>query len=157
MTSTTQTPSRVSAVRGLTAGAVAGVLASLAMGMYAMGGNDFRVSAGTAVLGAVIHMMTGAMYGAVFGLIVSRLRLGGGALLAVGPAYGGLVLVMSAFVGHPLAAAIFDAGDPIRNMAEMAGWGTFAVEHLLFGLALGALLTLTHRQAEVPAQTAAAR
>lgn len=64
---------------------------------------------------------------------------------------------MSAFVGLPLAASIFDAGDPIRNMAEMAGWTTFAVEHLLFGLALAALLSLSRRRADVPAQTAAAR
>ena len=122
-----------------------------------MGGSDFRISAGTAVLGAVIHMMTGAMYGAVFGLVVSRLHLRRGPLLAAGLAYGGLVFVMSAFVGLPVAAAIFDAGDPISNMAEMAGWVTFAVEHLLFGLALGALLSLAHRHADVPARTAAAR
>lgn len=192
MTSAVQTSRRAGVGGALAAGAVAGALASIAMGMYAMvaglvngtgfftplhhiaslwaspdammgsmeaamGGNDFRITAGTAVLGAVIHMMTGAMYGAVFGLVLSRLHLGRGALLAAGLAYGGLVFVMSAFVGLPLAAAIFDAGDPISNMAEMAGWTTFAVEHLLFGLALGALFSLAHRHADVPAQTAVAR
>lgn len=192
MTSLIQTTRRAGAGRALAAGAVAGVLASIVMGMYAMvaawvdgtgfftplhhiaslwaapdammasmeaamAGNDFNITVGTAVLGALIHMMTGAMYGAVFGLIVSRLHLGRGPLLGVGLVYGALVFVMSAFVGLPLAASIFDAGDPIRNMAEMAGWTTFAVEHLLFGLALAALLSLSRRRADVPAQTAAAR
>ena len=192
MTSAVQTSRHAGVGGALAAGAVAGVLASIVMGTYAMvaglvngtgfftplhhiaslwaapdammmsmaaamGGNDFRITAGTAVLGAVIHMMTGAIYGAVFGLVLSRLHLGRGALLAAGLAYGGLVFVMSAFVGLPLAAAVFDAGDPISNMAEMAGWTTFAVEHLLFGLVLAALLSLTHRNADAPAQRAAAR
>jgi hypothetical protein len=192
MTSAVQTSRRTGVGGALAAGAVAGVLASIAMGMYAMvagwvngtgfftplhhiaslwaapdammtsmeaamGGNDFRISAGTAVLGAVIHMMTGAMYGAMFGLVISRMHLGRGTLLAAGLVYGGLVFVMSAFVGLPLAAAVFDAGDPISNMAEMAGWTTFAVEHLLFGLVLAAVLSLAHRHADVPAQRAAAR
>ncbi|MGA9747926.1 MAG: hypothetical protein WBQ50_10775 [Nocardioides sp.] len=185
--STTGTPS---AGRALVRGAVAGVVASLVMAMYAMGaawvegtgfftplhhiaslwapqesmmtsmqeatsGNDFQLSAGTALLGAVIHMMTGAMYGAVFGLVVSRLRLGRGAQLVVGVGYGGLVFLASAFVGLPLAAAIFDAGDPISNMAEMAGWWTFAIEHLLFGLALGALAARAHQHADTPLESAA--
>ncbi|VXB09244.1 conserved membrane hypothetical protein [Nocardioides sp. AX2bis] len=192
MTSAVQTSKRAGVGGALASGAVAGVLASIAMGIFAMvaglvngtgfftplhhiaslwaapdammtsmeaamGGNDFRITAGTAVLGAVIHMMTGAMYGAVFGLVLSRLHLRFGVLLAAGLAYGALVFVMSAFVGLPLAAAIFDAGDPISNMAEMAGWTTFAVEHLIFGLVLAALLSLAHRNADAPTQKVAAR
>lgn len=42
-----------------------------------------------------------------------------------------------AFVGLPAAAAIFDSGDQIADMAEMVGYGTFVVEHLIFGLVLG--------------------
>lgn len=100
-------------------------------------GDAFTFLAGPAILGAMIHMMTGAMYGAVFGAVVSRLRLGLAPAAGVGLGYGFLVFAMSAYVGLPIAAAIFDSGDPITNMAEMAGWGTFVVEHLLFGLALG--------------------
>ena len=163
-------------------GAGAGVVASLAMGMYAMvaawakgtgfftplhhiaslvapedsmmasmhaaaAGNDFHVAFGTAALGAAIHMMTGAMYGAVFGLAVSRMDLARGMLAAAGLVYGALVFVMSAFVGLPLAASVLGAGDPIRNMAELAGWGTFAVEHLVFGLALGLILGVLRQRA----------
>jgi len=163
-------------------GAGAGVIASLAMAVYAMpaawekgtgfftplyhiaslwasgdamtasmqaaaSGTDFHFVFGTAILGAMIHMMTGAMYGAVFGLIVSRFNLKLAALAGVGLVYGAIVFAMSAFIGLPLAAAIFDSGDPIKNMAEMAGWGTFLIEHLIFGLALGLLLSLTRVRA----------
>lgn len=180
MTRTT-TPSGVghsSLGRAVLIGAIAGVIASVVMAMYAMiaadakdtgfftplyhiaslvtndsnmmksmkadqmNGDAFTFLFGPAVLGAMIHMMTGAMYGAVFGVIASRLRLGLTALAGVGVVYGFLVFVMSAYIGLPLAAAIFNSGDPIKNMAEMAGWGTFIVEHLLYGVALGALTAL---------------
>lgn len=54
----------------------------------AMGGCDFHFVLGTAVLGARIHRMTGAMYGAALGLVVSRLDLNLGALSGVGLTYG---------------------------------------------------------------------
>ncbi len=165
-------------------GAGAGVVASLAMAMYAMvaawqkgtgfftplyhiaslvapedsmmasmtdamAGQDFHFAFGTAILGAMIHMMTGAMYGAAFGLVAARLDLKLGLLVAAGTVYGAAVFAMSAFVGLPLAASIFGSGDPIKNMAEMAGWGTFIVEHLLFGAALGMLLGSTARTRSV--------
>jgi len=166
-------------------GAGAGVVASLAMAMYAMiaawekgtgfftplyhiaslwasqdsmmvsmkdamAGSDFHFVFCTALLGAMIHMMTGAMYGAVFGLVVSRLDLKLGVVAAAGLVYGAVVFASSAFIGLPLAAAVFDSGDPIKSMAEMAGWGTFIIEHLIFGLTLGVLLGLNHVRAAAP-------
>ncbi len=117
-------------------------------------GSNFRFVLGTAVLGALIHMMTGAMYGALFGLIVSRLNVSFPVLAVAGIAYGALVFALSAFLALPLAAAIFGAGDPIKNMAAMAGWGTFLVEHLLYGLTLGVLLGFLGRtRAPVEAPT----
>jgi hypothetical protein len=101
---------------------------------HQMDGDAFVVTAGVAILGAVIHMMTGAMYGAILGLAVARLKLSIGAIAGIGLVYGALVFVVSAFIGLPVAAAIFDAGDPIADMAEMAGWWTFFIEHLLFGV-----------------------
>jgi hypothetical protein len=175
-TTEVRSTSRTSVMRGAAYGAGAGVIASIAMGMYAMvasylkddgfftplhhiaslfaeptammesmqaaqmEGDAFVITAGVALLGAVIHMMTGATYGAVLGLAVARLRLGIGALAGVGLVYGALVFVMSAFVGLPLAAAIFDAGDPIADMAELAGWWTFFVEHLVFGAVAAVLM-----------------
>jgi hypothetical protein len=123
-----------------------------------MEGNDaFTFVFDTALLGAVIHMMTGAAYGAIFGLAVSKLRLGTAPLAGLGIVYGAIVFAASAWIGLPLAAAIFDSGDPIENMAEMAGWGTFVIEHLLYGLVLGLLVALDRartRTASVP-ETAA--
>lgn len=109
-------------------------------------GEAFTFLAAPAIVGAMIHMMTGAMYGAAFGLIASRLRAGLAMLAGIGLGYGFIVFVMSAYIGLPLAAAIFDSGDPITNMAELAGWGTFVIEHLLFGLTLGVLVALGSRK-----------
>jgi len=171
---------RTSLARGAAYGAGAGVIASVAMGMYAMvasylkdtgfftplhhiasllaeptammesmeaaqmEGDAFVITAGVALLGAVIHMMTGAMYGAilgaVLGLVVARLKLGVAALAGIGLVYGALVFVVSAFVGLPIAAALFDAGDPIADMAKMAGRWTFFLEHLLFGVVAAVLV-----------------
>jgi hypothetical protein len=177
-TTTPSSPRHSSLGRAVLIGAVAGVIASLVMAMYAMmaayakdtgfftplyhiaslvtndadmmksmkadqmNGDAFTFLFGPAILGAMIHMMTGAMYGAVFGAIASKLRLGLAALAGVGMVYGFGVFVMSAYIGLPLAASIFNSGDPIKSMAEMAGWGTFIVEHLMYGVALGALVAV---------------
>lgn len=173
MTRTTTSTSRLG--RAVLIGAVAGVIASLLMAMYAMiaawtkdtgfftplyhiaslwadqdammrsmtadmeNEDAFTFVGSTALLGAFIHMMTGATYGAIFGAAVSRLRLGPAVLAGLGIVYGAVVFAVSAWIGLPVAAALFDSGDQITNMPEMAGWGTFVVEHLLFGLALGVL------------------
>lgn len=109
---------------------------------HAMTGDTYYVSSGTALLGAALHMMTGAMYGAAFGAIVAMLRFNRGLLPLAGALWGALVFVISTYVGLPLAAAIFNSGDQITHMARMVGYGTFLLEHVLFGLALGLLLTI---------------
>jgi len=122
----------------------------------AMAGSAFHFVFGTAVLGAVIHLVTGAAYGAIFGLITSRLHLGLAAFAGIGIVYGFLVFLFSAYIGLPAAAAIFGSGDPIRNMASMAGWGTFIIEHLLYGLTLGVLVGRTAAStSRAPAQAGA--
>jgi hypothetical protein len=174
----TRTTSTRSLGRAILVGALAGVIASLVMAIYAMcaswakdtgfftplyhiaslwadqeammksmtagmeGEDAFTFVFDTALLGAVIHVMTGAAYGAIFGLAVSKLRLGAALLAGLGIVYGAIVFAVSAWIGLPLAAALFDSGDPIENMAEMAGWGTFVIEHLLYGLVLGLLVAL---------------
>jgi len=189
MTSTTTTSTR-SLGRAVVIGAVAGVIASLVMAMYAMGaawakdtgfftplyhiaslwadqdammksmtadmkdGDAFTFVGSTALLGAVIHMLTGAMYGAVFGLAVSKLRLGTALLAGLGLVYGAVVFAVSAWIGLPIAAALFDSGEQITNMAEMAGWGTFVIEHLLYGLVLGLLVAGARNRTARPAAPA---
>lgn len=191
----TRTTTQRSLGRAVLIGAVAGVIASLVMAMYAMmaayakdtgfftplyhigslvtndsnmmtsmkadqmNGDAFTFLFGPAFLGAMIHMMTGAMYGAAFGVIASKLRLGLAGLAGVGMIYGFGVFAMSAYAGLPFAASIFDSGDPIKNMAEMTGWGTFIIEHLMYGVALGALvaLGLTRSSAALPARAAVSK
>jgi hypothetical protein len=187
---TRTTPSSLG--RAVLIGAVAGVLASLVMAVYAMGaswakdtgfftplyhiaslwadqddmmtsmmanqegGDAFTFVFDTALLGALIHMMTGALYGAIFGLAVSKLRPGIALLASVGIAYGAIVFAVSAWIGLPIAAALFDSGDQIENMAEMAGWATFVIEHLLYGLVLGLLVAGARTRSAVPTSTSTA-
>jgi hypothetical protein len=121
-----------------------------------MAGNPFHFDSGPAVLGVAIHMMTAAMYGAVFGLLVARVRLGTAALAGAGLVWGAAVFALNAFIGLPIAAALFGSGDQIANMAQMAGWGTFIIEHLLYGLILGLLVALDRRRSSaVKTETAA--
>ncbi len=105
---------------------------------HAMTGSNFYFAFGPALLGALIHMMTGAMYGVVFALVAQRLRVRGAGLIGAGVAWGAMVFAVSSWVGLPLAAAVFSSGDQITHMARMVGYPTFLAEHVLFGLALGA-------------------
>ena len=114
----------------------------------AMMGKDFYFTFGPAVLGAIIHMMTGLMFGAIFGVVAAKANLKGMALIVAGAVYGVIVFALSAYVGLPLAAAIFNSGDQISHMPRMAGWTTFLIEHVIFGLALGMMaLPLARRAA----------
>ena len=107
----------------------------------AMAGNRFWFSAGPAVLGLLIHVVTGAMFGIGFAFLARRLpRI---VLVPAGAMYGLAVFVMSAFVGLPLAAKATGSGATISDMASMVGYATFAVEHMMFGLVLGALALRT--------------
>jgi hypothetical protein len=106
--------------------------------MQAAGGGDtFVFSAGPAVVGVSLHLLTGAFWGAVFGLIVSTGRLRGVTGLIAGIVYGLAVLVVMAFVGLPVIAAVFGGGEPISDMPRLAGWGTFTIEHAIYGAVLG--------------------
>lgn len=89
---------------------------------HAMGGSSFYFSAGPAALGAVIHMMTGLMYGAVFAVLVSAARLRGAVVVCAGALWGVVVFAVSTWVGLPVAANIFNSGDQITHMATMVGY-----------------------------------
>ena len=116
----------------------------------AMAGNRFWFSAGPAVLGLLIHVVTGAMFGIGFAFLARRLpRI---VLVPAGAMYGLAVFVLSAFVGLPVASKITGPGTTISDMASMVGWATFAIEQMMFGLVLGALAMRTapaHRSTDV--------
>jgi hypothetical protein len=106
----------------------------------AMAGDTFTFALGPAVLGAIIHMMVGAMYGVIFAVVAHYLKWHGMVLVGAGIVWGLVVFAFSTWIGLPVAAALFGGGDPIRDMASMVGYPTFLVEHLLFGATLGSLL-----------------
>lgn len=103
----------------------------------AMTGHSFWFTPGAAVVGVAIHMMTGAMFGAVFALIARRTPRR--SFIPVGALYGLGVFAFSSIIGLPVAAAITGSGDVISQMASTVGWATFAIEHVMFGIALGAI------------------
>jgi hypothetical protein len=106
--------------------------------MQAAGGGDtFVFSAGPAIVGFALHLITGAFWGAIFGLIVWAGRLRGVVGLIAGIVYGLVVMLVMAFAGLPLVAALFGGGEPISDMPRLAGWGTFTIEHAIYGAVLG--------------------
>ncbi len=105
-------------------------------------GDSAYFTAGSAIVGLIVHMMTGAIAGGVFGALVAWFRPARTVTIAAGAAYGLLVMLFNSFVGLPIVAALFGGGKPISDMPAMVGWGTFTVEHLLFGLVLGAVVAV---------------
>ena len=108
-------------------------------------GQTFYFLAGPAIVGALVHMMVGAMYGAIFGLSTRLLHLSGSRLILAGVAYGLVVFAVSAWIALPVAAAVFSSGDQITNMASMAGYPTFIIQHIIFGFTAGLILSRTAR------------
>jgi hypothetical protein len=110
------------------------MMRSMEAGMH---GDTFDISVGPALLGLGLHLLTGAFWGAIFGLIVSAAPLRGAGWLAVGIVYGLAVMVAMALVALPVIASVFDGGEPISDMPRLAGWGTFTIEHAIYGAVLG--------------------
>jgi hypothetical protein len=106
----------------------------------AMMGHTYTFALGPALLGALVHMMTGAVYGALFAVAASMLRLRGMVLMLGGVAWGAVAFALSSWVLLPVTASVLSSGDQITHMAKMVGYPTFLAEHLLFGLALGMML-----------------
>lgn len=104
----------------------------------ATAGHRFWFTPGAALVGLVVHMMTGAAFGMMFAVFARATR--DRMLLLAGALFGLMVFVVSSFIGLPIAAAITNSGSVLSDMAKMVGWTTFAVEHLIFGLAVGAVL-----------------
>lgn len=111
------------------------------------GQSNFHFTFGPAAVGMMIHFATGAIYGVVFALLARVLRLSGGTAVIAGMVYGAVVLLFSSFVGLPVAAALFDGGDPIADMPKMVGWTTFTIEHVMYGAILGVGWMLAKRAA----------
>jgi hypothetical protein len=129
------------------------MMRSMEAGMH---GDTFDVTAGPALLGLGLHLATGAFWGAIFGLIVSTSWLRGGIGLLGGIVYGLFVLLVMAFVALPVIASILGGGEAISDMPRLAGWGTFTIEHAIYGAVLG-LWPLRMGTALAAARTAESR
>jgi hypothetical protein len=180
--------SRPAVGRAVLGGAIAGLVASVLMGMFAMiaaatyqgtgfftpmyhiastfisgdamktsmdramHGSDFYFAAGPALLGAIVHMMWGAMLGAIFGVLAWWLRLRGAAAPVAGVVYGLAVMIVDSLIVLPIAASVFGGGTPISDMPQIVGWGTFTIEHAIFGLVVGLWPALRPQDVSAPAE-----
>ena len=108
-----------------------------------MHGNNFYFAAGPAIVGAIVHMMIGAIAGIIFVLVARSTSIKGFSAVIAGAMFGVLVMVINGVVGLPIAARIFGGGKPISDMAKIVGWGHFTVEHLIFGMVLGLIYSLS--------------
>jgi len=111
----------------------------------AMNGNSFHFVLGSAAVGAIVHMMTGATAGAIFGVIISKIHASRVITVVAGTIFGLLVLVVNGFIGLPIISHLFSGGKPISEMAKMVGWGHFTVEHVIFGMVLGIIVAVKLR------------
>ncbi|HUW79092.1 MAG TPA: hypothetical protein VMV52_10135 [Candidatus Nanopelagicaceae bacterium] len=106
----------------------------------AMHGNSGYFALGPAVVGAIVHMMTGAITGAIFGVAIAQVHASRAVTVVAGTMFGLLVLVVNGFIGLPIASHLFGGGKPISDMANIVGWGHFTVEHIIFGMVLGIIV-----------------
>lgn len=74
------------------------------------------------------HLLWGGLYGAIFGMLWSRVGGSGAPAIAAGVVYGLVVMALMSLVVLPLVGA--------GGMPAMIGY-SFGIEHVLFGLVLG--------------------
>ncbi|MFN2526851.1 MAG: hypothetical protein ABR505_11410 [Actinomycetota bacterium] len=113
----------------------------------------FYFSAGPALVGMLVHLATGAIYGVVFALLARAARLHGVVTVVAGAVFGIAAMLFSSLVGLPLAASLFGGGEPISEMPTMVGWSTFTVEHLIFGIVLGIWVAMRPQDVATDLQT----
>jgi len=101
----------------------------------------FYFEVGPAAAGMAVHLAIGAAFGAVFVLLARALRFRGPVAVAAGVAYGLAVLAFMSLVALPWAAGGTAGGELIANAPELLGWPVFTVEHVLYGLVLGILVS----------------
>ena len=116
--------------------------------MESMGVTLFR--AGPAAVGLAVHLSVGIAFGVLFGSLAWRLALRGVQAVAAGIVYGVAVMLFMAFIGLPITGAVLRGGDMVSDMATLVGWGTFLVEHVIYGLVVG--ITWTALGKGIPAR-----
>jgi hypothetical protein len=110
----------------------------------------FYLELGPAVAGMAVNLGIGAVFGAVFALAATALRLRGvAATVAAGAGYGLAVAALMGLVLLPWSAGETAGGQVIADAPRLLGWPVFWAGHLLYGLVLGTLFgLLAFRSAE---------
>jgi hypothetical protein len=108
-------------------------------------GSPFWFEPQTALPGACVHLALAGLFGMLF-VLLSREGRGAGpaALLAAGAAWGLVVaLLMVPVLG--LVGRHVGGGALISGVPSQLGWPTYVAMHLVYGLALGAVVALRSR------------
>ena len=139
------TAAQQSAVQGVVHGVLGGLAGGLVFGlmMQSLGMiGMIGMLVGSESLGVAwtLHLAISALFGAVYGAVVAPRRLGWGAGLVTGVAYGALLWVIG-----PLLLMPAKMGMPLFTVDTVALRSL--VGHLLFGLVLGAVVVALSRRA----------
>jgi len=99
-----------------------------------------------AIFGVAMHLVVGGFFGAIFAVVAravvarvlpSRVVASRASIIAVGVAYALLVMLLMSLVLVPAADAVLSGEERVSSFASVAGWGTFTIQHVIYGLVLG--------------------
>jgi len=99
-----------------------------------------------AIFGVAMHLVVGGFFGAIFALVArvllsrvepSQALPSRASIIAVGVVYALLVMLLMSFVLVPAADAVLSGEERVSSFASVAGWGTFTIQHVIYGLVLG--------------------
>lgn len=93
------------------------------------------------IFGVAMHLVVGGFFGAIFSVVaravVARIVPSRASIIAVGVAYALLVMLLMSLVLVPAADAALSGEERVSSFASVAGWGTFTIQHVIYGLVLG--------------------
>ncbi len=93
------------------------------------------------IFGVAMHLVVGGFFGAIFSVVAralpSRVVPSRPSIIAVGVAYALLVMLLMSLVLVPAADAVLSGEERVSSFASVAGWGTFTIQHVIYGLVLG--------------------
>ena len=94
-----------------------------------------------AIFGVAMHLVVGGFFGAIFAVVargvIARVPPSRASIIAVGVVYALLVMLLMSLVLVPAADAVLSGEERVSSFASVAGWGTFTIEHVIYGLVLG--------------------
>jgi hypothetical protein len=96
----------------------------------------FFVASELVLFGVLLHLAVGGFFGAVFAFVAPATRFPRHRLV-VGVVYALAVMLAMSVVVLPLLALLLDAGTEVSRFGGRIGWGTFVLQHVVYGLMLG--------------------